>query len=92
MIAAALGYVAHILTLLSNYLTLPLLYPITYWASHSTIIDPLAVMAGSRIYPLFQTNSIQFRFDYGVFLLNKDLELLMSKNGAQTTRYSTNPA
>jgi hypothetical protein len=37
-------------------------------------------MAGSRTYPLFLKNSIQFRFDYGVFLLNKDLELLMSKN------------
>ncbi|KAI9883569.1 MAG: hypothetical protein M1823_004667 [Watsoniomyces obsoletus] len=34
-----------------------------------------------RIFPLYPKNSIQYRFEYGVFLLNKDIECLMSRLG-----------
>lgn len=35
----------------------------------------------ARVFPLYQISSIQYRFEYGVFLLNTDLELLMWKRG-----------
>ena len=93
--AAALGMVAQILHLLSHYLSCPLPYPITPHGSTSTIYDPITISLAtssksipnkgdtnpSRIFPLHLTNSVQYRFEYGVFLLNTDLELLMWKRG-----------
>lgn len=90
IVAAALGHVAHILLLLSFYLALPLPYPVTPRSSTSTIEDPISVMKttsstttnytnGSlRTYPLFSKGVPRFRFEYGVFLLNKDIEILLS--------------
>lgn len=96
-IAAALGMVAHILHLLSHYLSTPLPYPISPHGSTSSIQDPITVSLSSslsststatkgptsaaRTFPLFQTGSVQYRFEYGVFLLNTDLELLMWTRG-----------
>ena len=93
--AAALGMVAQALHLLSHYLSCPLPYPITPHGSTSTIYDPITISLAtssksipkkgdvdpSRIFPLYPTNSVQYRFEYGVFLLNTDLELLMWKRG-----------
>ena len=93
--AAALGMVAQILHLLSHYLSCPLPYPITPHGSTSNIYDPISISLTtssksipskddanpSRIFPLYATNSVQYRFEYGVFLLNTDLELLMWKRG-----------
>ncbi|KAL9109884.1 MAG: hypothetical protein Q9187_008118 [Circinaria calcarea] len=95
--AAALGMVAHILHLLSHYLSAPLPYPITPHGSTSSVHDPITVSLSSspsstsaatksptsaaRTFPLFQTGSVQYRFEYGVFLLNTDLEVLMWKRG-----------
>lgn len=81
--ATALGYVAFILTQLSNYLSIALPYPLTALGSTSTVSDPISIHVAktSRIYPLYQTGSIPFRFDYAVFLLNKDLETLLAGKG-----------
>ncbi|MCJ1242536.1 hypothetical protein MMC14_010545 [Varicellaria rhodocarpa] len=98
--AAALGMVAHILDLLSYYLSTPLPYPVTANGSTSSVYDPISVSlthtsstnasapssnsasnVAARTFPLFQTTSIQYRFEYGVFLLNTNLELLMWKRG-----------
>lgn len=83
-VSAALGFVSHAVQLTTNYLSIPLPYPLFHQSSTSTVEDPLAIMAGSRLYPLFPKYSVPFRFDYGVFLLNKDIETLMASVGLKT--------
>lgn len=76
--ATALGYVAQVVHMVSIYLGRVLPYPITYAASRSMIQDPISTMQGPRIFPLFPTGVETYRFEYAVFLLNKDVEILMS--------------
>ena len=85
-ISAALGHAAHICYLLSFYLSTHLPYPITIHGSTSTIQDPISSSMPSeaaRVFPLFQKGAVEYRFEYGVFLLNSNIELLMSKQGAR---------
>lgn len=82
--AAALGYVAHVAQLLSLYLSAALPYPINPCGSFSTIYDPISISlqsAATRTFPLYQKGAVAYRFEYGVFLLNSDIELLMSRQG-----------
>jgi hypothetical protein len=78
-VAAALGHVAHLVYLLSFYLSTPLLYPVQPQSSTSFIRDPVSLMPGPRTFPLYAKASVYYRFDYAVFLLNKDIEQLMSR-------------
>ena len=78
-IAAALGHTSHLVHLLSLYISTPLPYPIFANGSTSTMEDPVSVAIAQRTFPLYPTNA-SFKFEYGVFLLNKDIELLMSKS------------
>jgi hypothetical protein len=79
-VAAALGYTAHLVYLLSFYLSIPVPYPITPYLSNSLIHDPVSTSLPQRTYPLHPVN-VQYRFEYGVFLLNKDIEFLLNKQG-----------
>ena len=84
--AAALGIVAHVTYLLSFYLSAPLPYPPTPHGSTSTIFDPISTNMQShaaRTFPLYENGAVHYRFEYGVFLLNADIELLMSKQGSR---------
>ena len=84
--SAALGLAAHIVQLLSLYLSVPIPYPPTFCGSTSTIYDPISTSmpsAAARTFPLYQTGAVTYRFEYGVFLLNTDIELLMSRQGAK---------
>ncbi|KAJ7480116.1 hypothetical protein B0H11DRAFT_1864054 [Mycena galericulata] len=77
-VATALGYVAQVVQLLSAYLGKGLVYPITCIGSRSMIRDGISAMVGPRMFPLFSKGVDTYRFEYGVFLLNKDIELLMA--------------
>ncbi|PYH90628.1 hypothetical protein BO71DRAFT_486973 [Aspergillus ellipticus CBS 707.79] len=79
-VAAALGCTAHLVYLLSFYLSTPLPYPIQPNLSHSLIQDPVSAALPQRTYPLYPVH-VQYRFEYGVFLLNKDIEFLLNKQG-----------
>lgn len=79
-VAAALGYTAHLVSILSLYLFTHLPYPIQPCSSTSLIQDPVSVSLPQRTFPLYPVNA-QYRFEYGVFLLNKDIEFLLSKQG-----------
>lgn len=84
--AAALGIVAHVTHLLSFYLSAPLPYPPTPHGSTSTIFDPISTNMQSdaaRTFPLYEKRAVTYRFEYGVFLLNSDIELLMSRQGSR---------
>ncbi|KKY21122.1 putative uv radiation resistance protein [Phaeomoniella chlamydospora] len=78
IVAAALGFTCHLVSLLSQYLSVPLPYPIQHLASTSLIEDPISVGLPQRIYPLYPIN-VSYRFEYAVFLLNKDIEFLMNR-------------
>lgn len=79
-VAAALGYTAHVVYLLSFYLSAPIPYPIKPYSSSSVIEDPVSVSLPQRTFPLYPVN-VQYRFEYGVFLLNKDIEFLLNRRG-----------
>lgn len=79
-IAAALGFTAQLVEQLSIYLVCPLPYPLEAAASFSWIRDPISAGLAQRRYPLHPT-SVAYKFEYGVYLLNKDIEFLMSKVG-----------
>jgi hypothetical protein len=82
---AALSYVAQVVSQLSPYLSVILPYPITLHGSTSTIDDPLAVgqsnQSNPRTYPLYMKGIVRYRFEYGVFLLNKNIEILCNTLG-----------
>ncbi|KAK4894482.1 hypothetical protein LTR27_007368 [Elasticomyces elasticus] len=89
-VAAALGHVAHVLQMLSFYLRQPLPYPVIPRSSTSTIEDPISLLKTTasttqkygderalRTYPLYSKGVPRFRFEYGIFLLNKDIQILL---------------
>ncbi|KAI1735902.1 putative UV radiation resistance protein [Xylaria scruposa] len=83
-LSAALGYVAQLTYALQFYLSVPLSYPITPFGSRSSVRDNISLLPDSqRDFPLFLRGgaTAQYRFDYGWFLLNKDIEALCVSAG-----------
>ncbi|KAG8159737.1 hypothetical protein KVR01_010374 [Diaporthe batatas] len=84
-LSAALGHVALLTHHLQFYLGVPLPYPITYCGSRSYITDDISIIQDStRDFPLYMPrggSAAQFRFDYGWFILNKDIETLCAAQG-----------
>ncbi|KAF8912897.1 hypothetical protein CPB84DRAFT_1841339 [Gymnopilus junonius] len=78
-VATALGYVAEVLQILAAYLGKNLVYPVTCIGSRSLIRDGISAMVGPRMFPLFSKGVDTYRFEYGVFLLNKNIEMFMSE-------------
>jgi UV radiation resistance-associated gene protein len=76
-IAAALGFTAQLVYQLALYLSIALPYPLEPSASTSSISDPVSIGLSQRRYPLHPT--VPYKFEYGVFLLNKDIEFLMNR-------------
>jgi len=79
-IAAALGYTAQLVYRLSLYLSVPLPYPVESHESNATIRDDVSAGIAQRRFPL-QPSGAAYKFEYGVFLLNKDIEFLMNRSG-----------
>ncbi|TAQ83222.1 hypothetical protein B7494_g8455 [Chlorociboria aeruginascens] len=76
-ISAALGYIALLINYLQYYLSIPLPYPIQPFGSRTIIQDFISVLPDKeRNFPLWIKGSVRYRFDYAVFLLNKDIEAL----------------
>jgi hypothetical protein len=75
LIATALGYVSHYISIIAVYLNIPLKYHITNRGSRSLIHDMISLnVEGSRTFPLFSKGSETIRFEYAVYLLNKNIE------------------
>ncbi|KAI8373576.1 UV radiation resistance protein and autophagy-related subunit 14-domain-containing protein [Choanephora cucurbitarum] len=81
MIATALGYTAHLVSMLAYYLEIPLRYPTIPMGSRAYIRDLVSVISGSRDFPLYSKGVDRYRFEFGVFLLNKNIEQLMNAYG-----------
>lgn len=73
-LSSALGYAAQVVSTLAGYLGVPLHYPIQVMGSRSAVLDLISVMRGPRAFPLYGRGVERYRFDYGVFLLNKNIE------------------
>lgn len=67
--------------MLAGYLAVPLNYPLRLQGSRSAILDLISGMKGPRAFPLYGKGVERYRFEYGVFLLNKDVEWLMYGRG-----------
>lgn len=83
-LSAALGYVAQLTYALQFYLSVPLSYPVTPFGSRSSIRDNISLLPDAqRDFPLFLRGgaTAQYRFDYGWFLLNKNIEALCVSAG-----------
>lgn len=83
-LSAGLGYVAQLTHALQFYLGVPLPYPITPFGSRSSVRDDISQIADKeRTFPLYIRGraTAQYRFDYGWFLLNKDIETLCASAG-----------
>ncbi|KAH3668890.1 hypothetical protein OGAPHI_002645 [Ogataea philodendri] len=76
---ALLGIVVLLVSKLSQYLKVPLRYPLKFFGSNSYITDPVSKMQTKlRIYPLFivQNSNLAIRFEFGLSLLLKNLQQL----------------
>jgi len=78
-IAAALGYLVHLLLLASKYLEVPLRYQLLFMGSRSFIRDPVA--GGGSTLPLFRRNVEKDRFDRAVLWLKRNVEQLLVNRG-----------
>lgn len=78
MISVALGFVAHLVQMISIFLQVPLRYPITHFGSRSKIVDHVAekIPDKDREFPLFSRGKDKLQFNYGVYLLNKNIAQL----------------
>ncbi|XP_062983312.1 UV radiation resistance-associated gene protein isoform X3 [Elgaria multicarinata webbii] len=74
-IAVALGYTAHLVSMISFFLQVPLRYPIVHKGSRSAIKDNIndKLTEKEREFPLYPKGGEKLQFDYGVYLLNKNI-------------------
>jgi hypothetical protein len=77
-LSSALGYTAQVVSTLAAYLSVPLHYPIKCLGSRSAVVDLISMMRGPRAFPLYPKGVDRYRFDYAVFLLNKNIEQVCS--------------
>ncbi|XP_041054828.1 UV radiation resistance-associated gene protein isoform X2 [Carcharodon carcharias] len=85
-IAVALGYTAHLVLMISYFLQVPLRYPIIQKGSRSTIRDNITdkLSEKEREFPLYPRGGERFQFEYGVYLLNKNIAQLRYQHGLST--------
>ncbi|KFQ37153.1 PREDICTED: UV radiation resistance-associated gene protein, partial [Merops nubicus] len=85
-IAVALGYTAHLVSMISYFLQVPLRYPIIHKGSRSTIKDNIndKLTEKEREFPLYPKGGEKLQFEYGVYLLNKNIAQLRYQRGMST--------
>lgn len=75
--ASALGFAALLVHLLHTLLEMQISYPVTCAGSRSVVRDNISIISGPRSFPLYSRGVDKFRYEYGVFLLNKNIESMM---------------
>ncbi|XP_055493520.1 UV radiation resistance-associated gene protein isoform X3 [Leucoraja erinacea] len=88
-IAVALGYTAHLVLMVSYFLQVPLRYPIIQKGSRSTIKDNITdkLSEKEREFPLYPRGGEKFQFEYGVYLLNKNIAQTFFQNCGCSFKY-----
>jgi len=82
-IAIGLGHVCHLVFMLAKYLDVPLRYEVTPKCSRSFITDKIT---SKGQYPLYSYGVDRKRFEYAVFLLNKNIEQLLHSQGSEVPK------
>jgi len=82
-IAVGLGYVCHFVFMLAKHLDVPLRYEVTPKCSRSYITDKIT---SKGQYPLYSYGVDRKRFEYAVFLLNKNIEQLLHSQGTEVPK------
>ncbi|KAM3600663.1 uncharacterized protein V6R79_000384 [Siganus canaliculatus] len=84
-VAVALGYTAHLVLMISCFLQIPLRYPVMHKGSRSSIKDTITdrLTEKEREFPLYSRGE-RFHFEYGVYLLNKNIAQLRYQHGLTT--------
>ncbi|XP_041864636.1 UV radiation resistance-associated gene protein [Melanotaenia boesemani] len=84
-VAVALGYTAHLVLMISSFLQIPLRYPVIHKGSRSSIRDTITdrLTEKEREFPLYSRGE-RFHFEYGVYLLNKNIAQLRYQHGLTT--------
>lgn len=87
MISVALGFVAHLVQMISYFLNVPTRYPICHFGSRSKIIDHITdnIPDKEREFPLYSRGKERHSFNYGVYLLNKNIAQLRWYCGLTTS-------
>ncbi|KAL1123920.1 hypothetical protein AAG570_001690 [Ranatra chinensis] len=87
MVSVALGFVAHLVQMMAFFLNVPTRYPIVYFGSRSKVIDHIndKIPDKDRIFPLYARSKDKYVFDYGVYLLNKNIAQLRWTCGLNTS-------
>lgn len=76
-ISSALGYVVHLVLLVSKYLEVPLRYQLLFYASRSIIRDPVQKDPKDQNLPLYRKDVEPERFKRAFHWLSKDIEQLL---------------
>ncbi|CAH2225834.1 UV radiation resistance-associated gene [Pelobates cultripes] len=86
-VAVALGYTAHLVSMISFFLQVPLRYPVLHKGSRSAIKDHIndKLTEKEREFPLYPKGGEKLQFDYGVYLLNKNIAQLRYQHSMGTT-------
>ncbi|KAL4220752.1 hypothetical protein ACF0H5_021146 [Mactra antiquata] len=86
MCSVALGYTCHLVEMMSQILDIPLRYPMNHNSSKSTIIDHIHSKLNEKdqTFPLYMKGKEKFQFNYGVFLLNKNISQMRFNCGLGT--------
>uniref|UniRef100_A0A146L8X9 UV radiation resistance-associated gene protein n=1 Tax=Lygus hesperus TaxID=30085 RepID=A0A146L8X9_LYGHE len=87
MVSVALGFVAHLVQMMAYFLNIPTRYPILHFGSRSKIVDHIidTIPDKDREFPLYSRGKEKLPFDYGVFLLNKNIAQLRWSCGLATS-------
>uniref|UniRef100_A0A1B6LN57 UV radiation resistance-associated gene protein n=1 Tax=Graphocephala atropunctata TaxID=36148 RepID=A0A1B6LN57_9HEMI len=78
MVSVALGFVAHLVQMIAYFLHVPLRYPILHAGSRSKVVDHITekIPDKEREFPLYSRGKEKLQFNYGVYLLNKNIAQL----------------
>jgi len=80
-LATVLGYIVHVVLLLSKYQQISLRYQLLYYSSRSMVRDPTASGSTNQNLPLYRTNTEPERFRKAVLWLAKDIEQILMIKG-----------
>ncbi|XP_028405703.1 UV radiation resistance associated protein-like [Dendronephthya gigantea] len=74
-LSSAFGYVCHMVSMIGRYFSIPLRYPAKNKGSRSTVTDFVndRIQQKDREFPLYVKGKEKIQFEFGVFLLNKNI-------------------
>lgn len=85
-VSIALGFVTHVVQMISVFLQIPLRYPVVHFGSRSKIVDQITDISDSeREFCLFVKGKERSQFNYAVYLLNKNIAQLRWLCGLPTS-------